>query len=36
MMATLVTVEAVLLFGACFVSGHEKIHLIFSNHLVSF
>ncbi|KAL0047364.1 hypothetical protein WJX82_001496 [Trebouxia sp. C0006] len=33
MMATLVTVVAVLLSGACFVSGHEKIHLIFSNHL---
>lgn len=35
MVATLVTVVAVLLCGARFVSGHEKIHLIFSNHLVS-
>ncbi|DBA72016.1 TPA: hypothetical protein ACH3X2_010755 [Trebouxia sp. C0005] len=32
-MATLVIIVAVLLYGACFVSGHEKIHLIFSNHL---
>lgn len=33
MVATLVTIVAVLLSGACSVSGREKIHLIFSNHL---